>query len=400
MRAVDHEDETKAQKPQTNELNFIKVDINKIRKEMEKLLLPLSPCFKCDNFVKTKAHDRNQCALYHHERLKSKDLPEGATKWESSDEEEINERTEEKQTNPPINNWRENQWERKGFASFKTNDKRRMRCNIKQPNVTINEQQIIHAEKNPVYSKPQFNTFKWNTTEQTKITPNLPTTPPPAQKYENIINFLNKKKRRTICLEGNIGAGKSTILNAIKKLGDGEIVILHEPVNKWKEAQGINLLGLMYERPEVWAPIFQSHALLSLAENHTTHGKMKLMERSIYSTKFIFMELHKKKGNINDIDSNLLNGWFNFLTSNNKMNIDAIIYLRTSPKKAFERIKIRNRPEEKHITEKYIEEVHSMYENWLVKGNSGWPCQTIIINADNTIEETMEKLNQEIVFIP
>lgn len=41
-------------------------------------------------------------------------------------------------------------------------------------------------------------------------------------------------------VEGNIGAGKTTFLNHFRKFDD---VCLHtEPVNKWRNVQGINLL--------------------------------------------------------------------------------------------------------------------------------------------------------------
>lgn len=44
----------------------------------------------------------------------------------------------------------------------------------------------------------------------------------------------------TVFIEGNIGAGKTTFLNHFKKYED---VCLHtEPVEKWRNVLGINLL--------------------------------------------------------------------------------------------------------------------------------------------------------------
>lgn len=44
----------------------------------------------------------------------------------------------------------------------------------------------------------------------------------------------------TVFIEGNIGAGKTTFLNHFRKYED---VCLHtEPVEKWRNVQGINLL--------------------------------------------------------------------------------------------------------------------------------------------------------------
>lgn len=49
-----------------------------------------------------------------------------------------------------------------------------------------------------------------------------------------------KKQPFTVFIEGNIGAGKTTFLNHFRKHED---VCLHtEPVEKWRNVQGINLL--------------------------------------------------------------------------------------------------------------------------------------------------------------
>lgn len=48
------------------------------------------------------------------------------------------------------------------------------------------------------------------------------------------------KQPFTVFIEGNIGAGKTTFLNYFRKYED---VCLHaEPVDKWRNVQGINLL--------------------------------------------------------------------------------------------------------------------------------------------------------------
>jgi deoxyadenosine/deoxycytidine kinase len=44
----------------------------------------------------------------------------------------------------------------------------------------------------------------------------------------------------TILIEGNIGSGKSTLLNHFKKFE--KICVVEEPVEKWRDCGGINLL--------------------------------------------------------------------------------------------------------------------------------------------------------------
>lgn len=71
----------------------------------------------------------------------------------------------------------------------------------------------------------------------------------------------NKTTGATIFIEGNIGAGKSTLLNHLAKYNF--IKIHQEPVDKWQNFNGFNLLELSYENPEKYASMFQSYALFA-----------------------------------------------------------------------------------------------------------------------------------------
>lgn len=44
----------------------------------------------------------------------------------------------------------------------------------------------------------------------------------------------------TICIEGNIGSGKTTFLNHFQNFNNA--TILQEPVNLWRNVAGVNLL--------------------------------------------------------------------------------------------------------------------------------------------------------------
>ena len=82
--------------------------------------------------------------------------------------------------------------------------------------------------------------------------------------------------------------------------------ILTEPVNKWKNLEGNNLLELMYQDPKKWAFSFHSYVQLTMLENHIDFGNINesvddvenlkskyninIMERSLYSAKYCFVE--------------------------------------------------------------------------------------------------------------
>ena len=51
-----------------------------------------------------------------------------------------------------------------------------------------------------------------------------------------------------VSIEGNIGAGKSTMLKFFEKYTDVELI--PEPVAQWCDVNGHNLLGKLYEDPK------------------------------------------------------------------------------------------------------------------------------------------------------
>ena len=97
-----------------------------------------------------------------------------------------------------------------------------------------------------------------------------------------------------VVVEGNIGAGKTTFLQPFKKQ-ENLVQVVTEPVEKWRNLQGHNLLQKMYENPKRWSFEFQSYIQLTLVQEHMKpcHVPVKMMERSLLRFK-----LHIK--NFND----------------------------------------------------------------------------------------------------
>ena len=73
------------------------------------------------------------------------------------------------------------------------------------------------------------------------------------------------------------------------------------------------------------------------------------MERSLFSARHCFVENLWRSGKLADSEYGVLCEWFKFLTTSPKIDlgIDLIVYLRTKPEVAWERVKSRARSEEK-----------------------------------------------------
>lgn len=174
-----------------------------------------------------------------------------------------------------------------------------------------------------------------------------------------------KNQPRTIIVEGNIGSGKTTFLNYLKKF-QSEMCLLEEPVQKWQNFNGTNLLGEFYRNPKENAMIFQTYVLLTMLEHHSqeTLQPIKVMERSVFSSRRCFIENMRRNGTISKSAYDVLNKLYDRCSSNVKC--DLFVYLRTSPKVVHARMLKRGRDEEKTVELKYLEDLNQLLEDWLL----------------------------------
>lgn len=106
-----------------------------------------------------------------------------------------------------------------------------------------------------------------------------------------------------ICVEGNIGCGKSCILNLFaqkcsdKLLAENRVrlVVNTEPVAKWKNVANENLLAKMYSDPVRWGFTFEHYSQLSRIKQmqdikQSSENVVQILERSIYSNRHCFVE--------------------------------------------------------------------------------------------------------------
>lgn len=79
------------------------------------------------------------------------------------------------------------------------------------------------------------------------------------------------KRSVTFCIEGNVGAGKSTWLDMVRSDGRDmsqsglhEVIeVVPEPVSSWQSLQTGNLLELFYNYPQKYAFAFQQYVLIT-----------------------------------------------------------------------------------------------------------------------------------------
>ncbi|XP_029782362.1 thymidine kinase 2, mitochondrial isoform X1 [Suricata suricatta] len=177
-----------------------------------------------------------------------------------------------------------------------------------------------------------------------------------------------KEKKSVICVEGNIASGKTTCLEFFSNTAG--IEVLQEPVPKWRNVRGHNPLGLLYRDASRWGFTLQTYVQLTMLDHHTRPqtSPVRLMERSIHSARYVFVENLYRSGKMPEVDYVILSEWFDWIVRNIDVSIDLIVYLRTTPETCYQRLQMRCREEETVISLEYLDAIHRLYEDWLLKG--------------------------------
>ncbi|CAN8023786.1 unnamed protein product, partial [Ixodes persulcatus] len=128
----------------------------------------------------------------------------------------------------------------------------------------------------------------------------------------------------TIAVEGNIGSGKTTFLESCKQFTDTTVLI--EPVNTWRDLKGENLLALMYRDPKRWGLTLQTYVQLTMMQLHLApvESTVKLMERSVQSARYVFVENLHRSGLIDPLEHSILDQWFQWIVRNERVSLDLI----------------------------------------------------------------------------
>ncbi|XP_065332189.1 deoxynucleoside kinase-like [Cloeon dipterum] len=219
-----------------------------------------------------------------------------------------------------------------------------------------------------------------------------------AIKLVGAVRSMTSKPSRpfTVIVEGNIGSGKTTFLNQFKRMP--EVIALSEPVEMWRNANGHNLLDLMYEDPSKYSMAFQSYVQLTMLEMHQANfdPPIKVMERSIHSARHCFVENLFNAGFLAGVNRAVLDEWYKWICETQDVNADLIVYLYTTPETAYERIKERNRNEEKKISMDYIRTLHDLHEKFIRSGLTKRFCKApvIEIDANKDLSELVPKFDE------
>ena len=178
-----------------------------------------------------------------------------------------------------------------------------------------------------------------------------------------------------ISIEGNIGAGKSTIINQlIKENLDPQIIILQEAADMWESVkhEGETMLQKFYNDQDKYAFAFQIMAfttrlkLIKDTINQNPDAKIILCERSLEADREIFAKMLNKDGVIEPILYQIYEMYFQD-SVDTMYQLSGMIYLNTPPDVCSKRIVKRNRDGESNIPLSYLIKCDNYHKLWMEK---------------------------------
>ena len=202
-----------------------------------------------------------------------------------------------------------------------------------------------------------------------------------------------------ISIEGNIGAGKTTILGNLEKFikdnypeNVDTVLFLKEPIDIWEQfhdESGQTILEKFYANQHRYAFTFQVMAfitrlsLLKHAIRNNPTVKIIIIERSLCADKNIFMNMLHDDKIVEQIEFDIYNKWYSEYIE--KYRVDGVIYMDSKPEVCGLRINKRNRTGEDNIPLEYLQKCRDYHTKWLVNTM----CTDAVTVSDHVTEHTI-----------
>lgn len=206
-----------------------------------------------------------------------------------------------------------------------------------------------------------------------------------AHHCRNVVEYIEsldyetfKHNAVTLAVEGNIGVGKSTFLNILTEptIELQDVIVVQEPVDEWQtmrtqDGKPLDLLQKFYEDPDKYAYAFQHMVLMTrVAKDRSTrnmdNARLRILERSIFSDRMVFVRALHEAGNLSDIELNIYDSFFSMELNFDKQLVpEGFIYLKAAPETCEARMRHRNRDGESNVDLNYLHKLHEKHEHWL-----------------------------------
>jgi deoxyadenosine/deoxycytidine kinase len=189
-----------------------------------------------------------------------------------------------------------------------------------------------------------------------------------------------------ITIGGNIGCGKTTIIDHLAKNSKTPDVVFPEPIEKWG-----SWLDMFYVDPSKHAFPFQMKVLIDFMYFTNQHDdKTVVTERSPLDSLYIFCKTLLDVKHMSYMEYNLFKEYVDHIGW--KPNV--YIYLKTSSAVCVQRIRDRARNCETGIDPEYIEKIQYAYDNIVPVLESVYGIKVHVVDANRDKESVLEDVKR------
>ena len=212
---------------------------------------------------------------------------------------------------------------------------------------------------------------------------------------------------------GNIGSGKSEFINSMKEKGVGskltEMLSMQGGLNVYEESDRVKKIAAdtfypALQRNDVHtcyaAEIEMLYARIDQMIDISKADGLAILERTPYENRYVFMENMHASGFMREPFYENYKATFKQLI--NLVPVpDVVVYLRTTPEVAYERMMKRGRSSEKDLALEYLRGTHLLYEHLvdrvLAEHIPMYGLKLVRINADHYLNENeLKKFHDQI----
>ena len=208
---------------------------------------------------------------------------------------------------------------------------------------------------------------------------------------------------------GNIGVGKSTLIEAMKSPPLSTKLLNHFPstdgdekVHSFKELFNLNVLDAFYKDPKSNALIAQLEFFNGRLERQYEIERARgvvLEDRTIFEDYHVFGKAQKVMGHMSELEFEVYQHNYNLMMQKIQ-EPNLLVYLRADVDTIMSRIQKRGRDCERSIPRAYLELLNGLYESFVTRNTS---CPVLIIDAsprddlEAYLRETVDKISEKIV---
>ncbi len=173
-----------------------------------------------------------------------------------------------------------------------------------------------------------------------------------------------------VSIEGNIGSGKSTLMEAIR-LGCPGVVTVPEPIDAWTAPclpSGRSMLQAFYDAPASNAFAFQMHVLQTRLQRmpEPRGDAAVVLERSLDSVYECFVMKMRDTRLMREEEFKVYTDWHEHCR---QQPLDGLVYLRCPPDECMRRIEARKRHGET-LEMAYLDDIHARHEKYVSTATS------------------------------